>query len=138
MDRIAFLQALIGRPYKIGATGPDAFDCYGLARHVQNEIYGVDLPALPFVAATTRQQAEAMLNHPERANWQEIPEHEARDGDIVLMGNVAKRDFHLGTFIVPSTSGVVLHINEQSGVVVDDLPSLRAIGFNYVRCFRRS
>lgn len=137
-DRIAFLQALIGRPYKLGATGPDAFDCYGLARHVQENLYGVALPVLPFVAVTTRQQAEAMLNHPERGNWHEIPEHEARDGDLVLMGNVAKRDFHLGTFIVPATSGVVLHINEQSGVVVDDVPSLQAIGFNYLRIFRRS
>lgn len=138
MDRIAFLQSLIGRPYRIGATGPDAFDCYGLSRHVQHALYGYELPVLPFVAATTRQQAEAMLNHPERGNWQEVDEHDARDGDIVLMGNVAKRDFHLGTFIVPATSGVVLHINEQAGVVVDDLPSLRAIGFHYLRIFRRS
>lgn len=88
-DRIAFLSDLIGRPYQIGSTGPDAFDCYGLARHIQAALYDVPMPELPFVAATTRQQAEAMLNHAERQNWREIPEHEARDGDLVLMGNVA-------------------------------------------------
>ncbi|GEL42249.1 hypothetical protein MEX01_28400 [Methylorubrum extorquens] len=136
-DRIAFLSDLIGRPYRIGATGPEAFDCYGLARHVQAALYDVPMPELPFVAATTRQQAEAMLNHAERQNWREIPEHEAKDGDLVLMGNVAGRDFHLGTYVVAGTAGVVLHIRETVGVVADDLQSLRAIGFNYLRCFKR-
>jgi len=38
MDRLAFLESLIGKPYKIGARGPSEFDCYGLARHIQNEL----------------------------------------------------------------------------------------------------
>ncbi|WP_132254745.1 NlpC/P60 family protein [Methylobacterium segetis] len=135
--RAAFLEDLIGRPYRIGATGPDAFDCYGLARHVQSALYAVPMPALPFVAATTRAQAEAMLAHEERRNWRETPEHEARDGDLVLMGNVAKRDFHLGTFVVPGTAGVVLHVDQHAGVVADDIPALRSVGFNYLKFFRR-
>lgn len=136
-DRVAFLEALIGRPYRIGAMGPEAFDCYGLARHVQASLYAMPMPALPFVAATTRAQAEAMLAHEERRNWREVPEHAARDGDLVLMGNVARRDFHLGTFVVPGTAGVVLHVDRAAGVVADDLPALRSIGFNYLRLFRR-
>lgn len=136
-DRAAFLEDLIGRPYRIGATGPDTFDCYGLARHVQAALYAVPMPSLPFVAATTRAQAEAMLTHEERRNWREIPEHEARDGDLVLMGNVAKRDFHLGTFVIPGTAGVVLHVDQHAGVVADDIPALRSVGFNYLRIFRR-
>lgn len=137
-DRLTFLEGLIGRPYRIGATGPDAFDCYGLARHIQAELYAVAMPALPFVAATTRAQAEAMLGHAERENWREISEIEARDGDLVLMGNVIRRDFHLGTFVVPETAGMVLHVDRLAGVIADDLPSLRSIGFNYLRCFRRA
>jgi len=138
IDRLAILESLIGRPYLIGATGPDAFDCYGLARYIQAELYDVAMAELPFVAATTRSQAEAMLNHAERKNWREIPEHEARDGDLVLMGNVIRRDFHLGTFVVPETAGMVLHVDQLAGVIADDLPSLRSIGFNYLRCFRRA
>jgi cell wall-associated NlpC family hydrolase len=137
INRVDFLEDLIGRPYRIGATGPEAFDCYGLARHVQGALYAVPMPELPFVAATTRTQAEAMLNHAERKNWREVPEHEARDGDLVLMGNVAKRDFHLGTFVMPETAGVVLHVDQAAGVVADDLPALRSVGFRYLRCFRR-
>lgn len=147
-DRLAFIEGLIGRPYRIGARGPDAFDCYGLARYVQHELGGAEMPEdLGQVVVTTRQQAEAMLSHPERRNWVEITEREARDLDLVLMGNVLGRDFHLGTYLKPVTLGGVLHINTPtrdrygreltSCVVFDDLPSLRQGGFNFLRFFRR-
>lgn len=138
MDRLDLLNGLIGQPYQLGASGPDAWDCYHLTQHLQRELYGYGMPDLPSVAATTRAQAEAMLAHPERGNWREIPDHEARDGDIVLMGNVLRRDFHLGTFVVPTTAGVVIHVDQGRGVVADDLPGLRSIGFTYTRLFRRA
>ncbi|MCB5173639.1 NlpC/P60 family protein [Microvirga lenta] len=136
-DRLAFLEGLIGKPYQIGARGPAAYDCYGLARHIQNELAGVSMPDIGPVEPTTRAQAEAMLSHPERQAWEEVPESEAQDLDLVLMGNVAKRDFHLGTFVRMTTTGAVIHIDKAAGVVVDDIPALRAIGYNHLRVFRR-
>jgi len=136
-ERLAFYESLIGKPYRIGARGPHEFDCYGLARHIQNELAGIEMPDVPFAEPTTRAQAEAMLSHPERKAWEEVTEAEARELDLVLMGNVAKRDFHLGTYIVPATTGAVIHIDKAAGVVVDDLPALRASGFNFLRFFRR-
>ncbi|WP_246690210.1 hypothetical protein [Methylorubrum populi] len=50
---------------------------------------------------------------------------------------MAKSDFHRGTYVVPGTAGVVLHIDETDGVVADDLPSLSVISFHYLRIFRR-
>lgn len=135
--RVAFLAGLIGRPYRIGARGPDEFDCYGLARHVQRELAAVDMPDVAFSDATTRAAAEAMLAHPEREAWAELA-GQPQDLDLVLMGNVAKRDFHLGTFVVPAIAGIVLHIDQRNGVVADDIPSLQATGFNYLRFFRRA
>ncbi|WP_152568870.1 NlpC/P60 family protein [Microvirga sp. BSC39] len=137
MDRLAFYESLIGKPYKIGERGPAAYDCYGLAAHIQRELAGVQMPDIDPVEATTRAQAEAMLSHKERQAWEEVPTAEAKELDLVLMGNVAKRDFHLGTYIVPGTVGVVLHIDKHAGVVVDDIPALKASGFNYLRTFRR-
>ncbi|MGA0595391.1 peptidoglycan endopeptidase [Enterovirga sp. CN4-39] len=135
MDRNAFLSDLIGRPYAIGARGPEAFDCYGLTRHLQRELARIEMPDVPFANPTTRAAAEAMLSHPERQAWEEVEHPE--DLDIVLMGNVAKRDFHLGTFVIPAISGVVVHTDQANGVVADDIPSLKAVGFNYLRFFRR-
>jgi hypothetical protein len=137
MDRLAFFTGLVGKPYRIGARGPDAYDCYGLARHVQRELAGVEMPDIPPVEPTTRAMAEALLVHPERQAWDEVPEGEARELDLVLMGNVAKRDFHLGTVIQPSTRWVILHIDRTVGVVADDAPALRASGFNHLTFYRR-
>lgn len=136
-DRLAFLESLVGKPYKIGARGPDEFDCYGLARYIQMELAGVDMPDVAFAEPTTRAQAEAMLSHPERQAWEEVEAADVRDLDLVLMGNVAKRDFHLGTYVKLTTTGAVLHIDRHAGVVVDDIPALRASGFNFLRFFRR-
>lgn len=137
MNKNEFLESLIGTPYKIGATGPDAFDCYGLARHVQIHLAGRKMPLLEIAPLKTRQQTELLLKHPERLLWGEVLESQAREFDLVLMGNVAGRDFHLGTVIVPSTAKQVLHISQYAGVVVDDIPTLKATGFNYLRFFRR-
>ena len=135
--RLDYFETLIGRPYQIGAMGPDKFDCYGLVRHVQGKCYAYEMPDLPYAIATTRSQAEAMLSHPEREKWQQVETIDAQDGDIVLMGNVSGRDFHLGTYVVVNSLGLVLHTNPANGVVADDLPSLRSIGFNYLRIFRQ-
>ncbi|MDF2809497.1 MAG: hypothetical protein K0S56_528 [Microvirga sp.] len=136
-DKNAFLESLIGRPYEIGARGPEAFDCYGLAAHIQRHLAQIDMPAIAFAEPTTRAAAEAMLSHPERDAWEEIEEADAREFDLVLMGNVRKHDFHLGTYIVPVTTAAVIHTDKAAGVVVDDIPALRAIGFNFLRFFRR-
>ncbi|MBA1157755.1 NlpC/P60 family protein [Microvirga mediterraneensis] len=135
MDRLAFYESLIGKPYRIGARGEDGFDCYGLAQHVQLTLAGIEMPDVEARPTTTRQQAEVLLDHPERNNWVQIEEPE--DLCLVLMGNVAKRDFHLGTYVVPSTVGGVLHITKEAGVVFDDMPALKASGWNYMKFYKR-
>jgi cell wall-associated NlpC family hydrolase len=40
---VAFVQAQLGRPYRKGAAGPDAFDCSGLVRAAYLTV-GIDLP----------------------------------------------------------------------------------------------
>ncbi len=37
-------RAQIGKPYVLGATGPDSFDCSGLAKYVLSKTVGVTLP----------------------------------------------------------------------------------------------
>jgi len=135
-DRIARLRALIGRPYVVGADGPDAFDCYGLARYVLGEIYGVELPTIAREAAEPRATARAILGHPERVMWERVAP--PQDGDLVLMGNVDGRDFHLGVFVADGARRLVLHTDAPTGVVADDWPTLLAKGFHNVRYFRRS
>lgn len=40
------LFRFVGLPYAPGGRGPEAFDCWGLARLVYSELLGLSLPAL--------------------------------------------------------------------------------------------
>ncbi len=137
LDKNATITKLIGKPYQIGARGPDFYDCYGLVRHVQMELAGISMPNISFAKPTTRAMAEEMLSNPERKSWEEIDEFHIKEYDLILMGNVAKRDFHLGVFIIPTTVGYVLHTEEADGVRLDDIQTLKVTGFNHLRVFRR-
>jgi cell wall-associated NlpC family hydrolase len=129
------LAALIGRPYAVGADGPDAFDCYGLARHVLREAYGEDLPEIARQTAEPRSVARALLSHPDRARWEKVDK--PFDGALVLMGNVDGRDFHLGVAVADGRQMLVLHTDEGPGVMADDLLTLPARGFHNITFFRR-
>lgn len=115
-DRAAHLNALLGRPYRAGAMGPDAYDCYGLARHLQAVLYGRDLPVFQLPAEAGRfVVASAIAVHPERRRWTNV--FHAVDGAIAVM---ARQDcgFHLGTFVALD-GGLIVHTIEQTGVIAE-------------------
>lgn len=117
-ERAAHLNELLGLPYQAGGMGPDAFDCYGLARHLQRTFFDRDLPVFQLPAEAGRfAVASAIAIHPERARWQEIDN--PRDGAMVVM---ARQDcgFHIGVWLaINQTGGIVAHTIEQTGVVAD-------------------
>lgn len=114
--RAAHLNGLLGRPYRAGGMGPDAFDCYGLARHLQHAFFGRALPVFQLPAEAGRfAVASAIAVHPERGRWQETAS--PRDGAMVVM---ARQDcgFHIGVWL-DLQGGLVAHTIEQTGVVVE-------------------
>lgn len=124
------ISALIGKPYRLGAGGPDEFDCYGLARHIQ-ALVSVDLPAVERVSDYT----QTMKEHGERHHWVQVDK--PQEFDLVMMANVLNRDRHIGVYIKPATAGAVIHANETMGVCIHDLQALGALGFNHIRFYRR-
>ena len=129
-DQLKALEGLVGRPYVLGAAGPYAFDCYGLAREVLRLVQ-VDLPEVERVA----DYMTAIRTHRERRNWMQV--ESPQEFDLVLMANVLRRDRHIGVFVRPSTAGVVIHAFETMGVCLHDLQALKALGMNELRFFRR-
>lgn len=103
----------MGKPYEAGASGPDLFDCYGLARHVLQNLFSISLP----------NDRQARVS---RHAWRRIVH--PMDGAIVLMG---VGDKHIGVWI----SGGVLHAMSGTGVVFDDLHSLRLRGLGRIRMY---
>ena len=38
------VDELLGKPFRLGARGPDAFDCFGLVGWLYREVYGIEIP----------------------------------------------------------------------------------------------
>lgn len=115
-DARAALRGVIGKPYRAGGCGPDAFDCYGLARFVMGAVFDVALPDRLDPAAIRRQA------------WRRAPV--PRDGAIVLMGS-GPTPKHIGVYVGDG----VLHAIEGAGVVLDPFIALTFRGFGHFRVY---
>jgi hypothetical protein len=128
--RVAHLNSLVGKPYRLGAAGPDCFDCYGISRHLQREFFGRDCPLFEMPGQAGRIAiASAIALHPFRSKWVEV--QGPADGCAVSM---AKQDigYHLGTYL-SLDGGIIVHAVEDSGVTVDTIFAMKAMGWRRFR-----
>lgn len=88
---IAFAKAQIGKPYRWGGTGPDAYDCSGLTGAAWKAA-GVSLPR------TSQQQY---------ASGNKIPISQAQPGDLVFYGSLTHVALYIG-------NGTVIHAPNSS------------------------
>lgn len=130
VDRASIVNALMGTPYRLGAQGPQAVDCYSCTTILQAKLYGRAMPAFVMPAQAGRSAiAAAIAVHSERRQWLEVDR--PVDGAIVTMArNIC--GYHLGTWL-DDDGGVIVHAIEEIGVVADTLPSLEAIGWRKFR-----
>jgi cell wall-associated NlpC family hydrolase len=106
------IDHFIGLPYRHGARGPDAFDCYGLVAAVIKAVKGLDLPDFhqdqPGPQSASRAIAAALAG--ETAGGRSIKVEEPADYDIAVVGS-NHRPHHVGVFI----AGGVLHASQAFG-----------------------
>jgi hypothetical protein len=126
-----FVRAHVGKPHREGADGPGSFDCWGLTRCAQREIFGRDLPLLdPACRADPAAMVAAVAEAAIRSDWPPIkgPVH----GAIITM--VRGREHHIGVFLTIDFGGL-LHSTVQAGVAFDQLVLLPAQGWSRVRYY---
>jgi cell wall-associated NlpC family hydrolase len=123
------IATYVGKPYELGAQGPDAFDCRGLVRHVLRSHFGLDVPLIP----SGDQLAELWGEKIAEGTWETV--QCPREGDGVLMRGGANP--HVGVYLTSAGPGI-LHAFAGAGQVVwAPLAVLRIQGFSrltYVRC----
>ena len=93
---------MLGKPYRIGGKGPDAFDCSGLIRYAYKRV-GINLPPM------TEKQIEAGLT---------VPAADVLPGDLVFFR--IKGEFHGGIML---NKKEFVHSSKTKGVSVDSLES---------------
>jgi len=99
-DRIADVaRAYLGRPYRYGATGPNAFDCSGYVQFVYRQL-GYSLPR------TAAAQWSALSP---------VPEPEV--GDLVFFSFSGQKIDHVGIYL---GNGLFIHANSYKNQVVTE------------------
>lgn len=130
MDRIEFITSILGRPYRLGAQGPEAYDCYSATRALQSGIFDRDMPEFAIPETAGRWAiAAAMTVHPERRKWTSV--ERPVDGAIVTMAR-NEIGYHIGTWL-QEDGGVIVHAMESVGVVASRLIELEAEGWRKFR-----
>ena len=126
-------EDLIGRPYRAGGQGPDAFDCWGLVRWVMANRFGRALPAIPVGASDIRAVLIAFRHHPERRRWSAV--ERPGEGDCVLLRR-SRHPVHVGVWLAADGGGL-LHAVEGTGVVFQRPRDLLASGWRIEGFYRR-
>ena len=131
-EDISFCASLIGKPWVSGASGPDAFDCWGLLRFVYAARRGFTLPAfegvktlgLSGVVKTAKQQV---------AEWErlESPVH------FAAVGISENRAIHHVGIWLDEAGGGILHTFQGGGVVFQRPAAIRSKGMQNFTFYNR-
>lgn len=99
---------LIGKPWALGQEGPDAFDCWGLVRHVQKQQRGIEMPPLAIGELQTPDQLEGLHDLVRRSHWHRMPDGtKPEEFDILLMRT--REGPHVGVMIFVDKNMRLLH-----------------------------
>jgi cell wall-associated NlpC family hydrolase len=123
---------LIGLPYVLGASGPDAFDCWGLVRWVSRTQLGVDMP----IVCGAEQHSESAILRAARVSRRHLMPAGAteQEWDILLMRHQSGR--HVGICVHANGGLLVLHTLAGDGVHLQRLRDLDLLGFTDFQCWR--
>lgn len=106
--------ALIGAPFRHRGRGPDAYDCWGLARTLYRQTWGLELPDYDADGSPEHRARAAALVGTESCRWIEIAKgtNRERAGDLVLMLRY-RRPLHIGVALGGKR---MIHADEPEGV----------------------
>lgn len=116
------LDAYIGLPYREGARGPDAYDCYGIVAAVFRAAHGVSLPDF-YQDASGPGSASRAISAAVRGQIDGggvIPVEEPQDWDIAIVGS-GRNLHHVGLYV----HGGILHATRQMGSAWQPLSRFR-------------
>lgn len=111
--------SLMGKPWRPGATGPDAFDCWGLVRWVFEHRHCVLMPDVGMGLAHGHAANVAAIKRAAQASgWRRCDGQPLAD-DIVLMRSSIDGRRHVGLMVGANMRLGVLHAN---GYMRDGVP----------------
>ena len=106
---LAWAQARLGLPYRMGANGPDAYDCSSFVQAAYAQI-GVTLP----------RTAEEQRNWLAAGNGYRVPLGQERPGDLVFIDSYLgpTRIGHVAMIWDPAASQTIEAASQDSGIII--------------------
>lgn len=99
-QRPAWVAPWVGLPFRSKGRGPDAYDCYGLARAAVEARFGVLLPA--YLDGYDRAEDAAEVERVVAAAlpaWRAVARDGEREGDLALMKTADGRPGHVALLV---------------------------------------
>lgn len=125
---------LIGRPYKLGAQGPDAFDCWGFVRYAF--IHHLGVPDMPQVHVGESNNFSTIRDSAAKSGWHPVATRSPLENDVVLMDSFIGK--HIGLVAKANHKLGVLHCVEGVGVTFNEFYQLRSLGFKNLTYWRKT
>jgi len=111
----------LGKPWIVGANGPDAFDCWGLLEDIYEKQKGIRLSRYNNIRKEDKIEVSNAIAKAMCIDWQKLdkPVHLCAVG----LSNLPHRIFHVGCFI-QKNKGYVIHTEKKSGCVIEPLDKI--------------
>lgn len=122
-----------GKPWVSGGTGPDEYDCWGLVRAVQKDIYGREMPAVNVDAHDHEAILNAFAQSTEYQNWVQVDT--PQEGDCVITKSNPIDAEHVGIWL-DVDGGRILQAVYGSGVVIVTLEATQKCIGQHVEFWR--
>lgn len=119
---------LIGKPFKDFGRGPDAYDCWGLAREVFHR-YGVDLPDFAISCKDSPKVSRTMYQ--QERKWRRLQSPVVPCLCVFRCSEIDRKLVsHLGVYV---GNGRFLHASDKTGVAIErlDHPWWKRVFFGY-------
>ena len=115
--------------------GSTSYNCWGLFAVIQEQQFGIAVPAIPLENLSQKKLTKTLTQHPELQNWYEV--ETAQEGDAVLLSS-RKRIYplHIGCWVEPVDNRGVIHCTEKSCTVFTPESRLLFTGWKIARIMR--
>jgi cell wall-associated NlpC family hydrolase len=119
------IDELQGKPWTLGANGPDTFDCWGLVRHIYKQVFDIELPVIQADHDSALYLARFMKQTEHRKRLKQV-QHPCHGAVVLMSGN--NHPTHVGVYLEVDRGGI-LHCMESAGVRFDRVATLPQLGW---------
>lgn len=125
------LTDYLGKPWIVGANGPDAFDCWGLVEHIYQTQKGITLCRYADIDKLNKAEVNNQIKESLETTWKrlEIPS----DLALVTLSNLPNKVYHVGCYI-DKDQGYIIHTRKNIGCMIEPMDKIVS-NWNHIKFY---